>query len=286
MRSIIELGKQGGDNLGNYDTPGAIETDTELLMMLTGIKEAFPQQIIEAETDEGIKRSLGVRVLPLYKSNVFALAHRLAAYEPMVYAQSGGRRVMGMLSANFNESGEYRLPSIKIIPLQTAYPLTNTLKPDARMGTMLSAAVGGERQGVGGHTGRVASDLEHKATILGAVSVGDASLAISHANHGVRSTSSVATGLTNGTLGNLYEKNDSVSDFPGYGSPLTIHEATAAPTDMLFIPDSFLDSEEAFGGYYAGAPRIMLGAGQQALYLRHGTAVIRNQIAAISKRVV
>ncbi len=50
-----------------------------------------------------------------------------------------------------------------------------------------------------------AIEPEHAATLLGAISVSNLDIAKTHANHGVRKNgSSVATGLSNGTLGNVF----------------------------------------------------------------------------------
>jgi hypothetical protein len=220
---------------------------------------------------------------------VFSWAHELATYEPMVYARVGNKTSMGMLSLNYDTTGTDRLSTLKIIPLQQAYPLNSNLDPDAAMATMLAGAVSAERAGVGSDKGVIASDFEHQATILGAVSLGDPNRAISHANHGVRkSGSSVATGLANGSLGNLYVPDRAGSGFTGYGDPVIIDQITAQPGDMLMIPDRWLDSEAAWGGTYDDASRIMMGAGLQVLHNRQGPGgheAVQRQLSALAAQV-
>ncbi len=281
--SIIELGKQGSENLA-LDVTLGLAADQPLHDMISVIRR-FPKLQIDAETEVGVLRPVDTRMMPLANPKVFELCHQLATYEPILYATDGSRTVMGMLSVNYDTTGTHRQPTLKLIPLATAYPLTSKLDPDARMATMLAGAVSAERQGVGNDGGIVAEDFEHKATILGAISVGDSGLAVSHANHAVRASSSVATGLTDGRLGNLYVPDSAVSDFTGYGEPIVIDPAAVGAADMLLIPDRFLDSEAAWGGTYDDAPRIMLGAGLQVLYGRQGSGAIQSQVGALAERV-
>jgi hypothetical protein len=285
MKTIIDIGKQGSEQLPNIHAPGAeVAVDDPDLAAKLAIIRRFPRQTIEAPTADGVLRTVTIRTLLLHNSRVFDLVHSLAPYEPMVYAHTGGRTVLGMLSPNYDPDGQTRLPAIKIIPLQKPYPLTPQLQPDARMTTMLAGAVGAERKGVGSHTSNMASDLEHKATILGAISVGNPDLALSHQNHGVRARSAVATGLTNGRLGNLYAPDASVSEFPGYGSPIVIHKEHATLQDMLFLPDSFLDDEQSFGVALGHASKIMLGAGLQVLYGRQrDLQAVNDQLQSIGR---
>ena len=273
METIRSIGQRGGDSLIQHleiATPAALQED-QVRNGLIGQVRRFPRSHIEAETASGVKQTVGVHTLPLALGGgrVFNLAHQLAAHEPIVYAQVGSRRVLGMMSSNYGTDGS-RLPSLKIIPLQTAYPLTAKLLPDADMATMLAGAVSAERRGVGDHAvQRPSKDLEHQATLLGAVSLGDAGVARRHDNHGVRASgSALATGLTNGKLGSLYAPSQELGAFTGFDLPLVIspHEVTA--TDSIFFPDSFLDNPEAWGGMYDEAPKIMLGAGMRVLEQR------------------
>lgn len=272
MRTIVDLGKAGAERLDGFTGPKTEQPATQLDVYLGFIKN-FPRQVIEADTSDGVKKSVEVRTLLLSNQHVFQLVHELAVYEPMVYAHQGGKTVFGMLSPNYDGEGKDRLPSIKVIPLQKPYPLTSDLKPDARMATMLTGATNAESKGIGGHSGPVAGDFEHRLTILGAISKDDYSIALNHTNHAIRQDSSVATGLTNGKLGTLYEADKTVSDFTGYGNPLNFHQGKTAPSDAIFLPDSFLSSPEAFGPYYDDASRLMLGAGLQVLYEQRGNGV-------------
>lgn len=290
MKSILDIGKQGSDRLESFSGPQAAALGADLDQRLAIIAR-FPTQTIEADTADGIKKSVEVHTLLVGNDRIFDLAHGLAVYEPMVFARAAQRRVLGMLSPNYDEAGGTRLSSLKIIPLLQPYPLRADKKPDARMATMLAGAVSAEREGVGGHAGATSADFEHRATILGAISLDNHDLAIKHENHVVRTgkdavsgktvapPSAVATGLTDGRLGNLYVPEPSVSDFPGFGEPLFIHRGS---NDMLFLPKAFLGAEEAFGASYADAPRIMLGAGLQTLFNRSSdAAAVGNQIRAI-----
>lgn len=283
MKTIIDLGKQGGEHLQEYNGPQAelSITNPDLAQKLAIIRR-FPRQTIEAMTADGVRKSVNIRTLLLNNHTVFDLVHSIAPYEPMVYIHTDGKTVMGMLSPNYDTTGTERLSSIKVIPLQHAYPLTPGLQPDARMTTMLAGAVSAERKGVGAHTGNIAGDLEHKATILGAVSLGNPGLALSHQNHSVRARSAVATGLTDGQLGTLYTPGE--NDFPGYGRPVSIEKDRTRPDDMLFFPDSFLDDEGSFGVSLTDASRIMLGAGLQVLYGRqHDAAAVTEQLQTIGQ---
>lgn len=287
MTNILELGKRGAESVGELYTPEASPLPADLAQRLEIIKR-FPSMRIEADTADGTKRAVSVHPLLLKTPQVFALVHGLAPYEPMVYARQGNRAVLGMLSPNYSghgEADEQRLPSIKVIPLQAPYPLTSKLTPDTRMTTMLAGAVSAERKGVGGHSGRVAEDLEHKAAILGAISTNDPSIAIQHKNHSVRQQSSLATGLTNGELGSVYAPDHSISEFTGFGQPMVFQQGTTSDTEIIYIPDSFLDADEARGTYYQGAGRLMVGAAMQTLILRQGAGAVAENIQRLSQRM-
>jgi hypothetical protein len=199
-----------------------------------------------------------------------------------------------MLTANYNPSGDTsgsfeRHETIKFIPLNQAYPLTGKLLPDARMATMLAGAASAERAGVGSES-NLGGDLEHQVTILGALSLGNSNIAISHANHAARSNSSVASGLSNGQLGNLYAAG-SLGEFPGYGQAITIHRQSAGDT-AVYVPDSFLEDPDnnAFGVSYQQAERMLVGAGMQALYEREpagqrSAGILGSKIVSLSAKM-
>lgn len=285
MRNILEIARQGEDRLSD-DIKIAESVDLASLERFSATVKRFPRQQIETELDSGVKQAIGVYTLLLANRQVFELLRGAAVLEPIVYARTQGRRVMGMLSANYDEDGRNRLPTLKIIPLQRPYPLTSNQQPDARMATMLAGAVSIERAGVGDHSGLVSADPEHRSTMYGAISVDKPSIAISHKNHQVRRTNSVATGLTNGQLGNLFAPDYATSDFPGFGDPLEIRAEAVGPEDAIFIPESFVDGNnlESYGVIYDDAPRLMLGAGLQVLYERRGRSV-SSQIQALSDQL-
>ncbi len=307
MKDILYIANQGADMAGEVIETTEIVTASADDPMLAQIRSVlldprFPRQKLQVDfagdiTQSEETREVAVRLLVLGSSQGYSLAHAMATYEPMVYLQhTGGQAQLGMLSGNYattpttglEASGYGRLPSLKFIPLAEAYPLNSDLLPDARMATMLAGATSAERAGVGSELGNPAKDFEHRATILGAMSVGDSSIATSHANHAVRQSSSLATGLTNGRLGNIYVPNG-LSEFPGYGKPIEISREQAGSA-IIYVPDSFLESEnnEAYGVSYAGADRVMLGAGMQALYDRHPGGERRSiggQVLALSAEV-
>lgn len=283
MKHILDIAKQGAD-LGGQHTevqaaPGpAVNDPTLRRIRQTLLSDRFPKTTLQVEyagslTRSEESRSTQVRPLRLANPQIYQLAHMFATYEPMVYLQTNSQAParLGMLSANFSTatlqtSGSYdRLPAIKFIPLQMAYPLNTKLLPDARMSTMLAGAVGAERAGVGSEA-NIGTDFEHRATILGAISLNDVRIATSHASHDIRANSSIATGLSNGRLGNLYTAGN-LAEFPGYGQPVNITRESAGEA-TIYIPDSFLESDESLGISYAGADRYLLGAGIQSLHDR------------------
>lgn len=285
MRNIIDIGERGSQKLGNFRHPQPEAIDHNLPRQLALVKR-FPLQAIEVDTVDGVKKSVQVRTMLLSNPAVFRLVWSLAAHELMVFARHGGQAVQGMLSANFDTRGTSRLPAIKVIPLQNSYPLTSRLLPDPRMATMLAGAVSAERAGVGGHDGVVTQDFEHRATILGAISVDTPDIALSHQNHGVRrSGSSVATGLTNGRLGSMYQPDAALGEFTGYGAPVLFDEKSVQPADAIFIPDSFIGEESSFGRRYPDASKIMLGAGLEALYARRGSNIVTSQISLLGEQM-
>jgi len=276
MESIVDIGRRGGEKVGDVafvEQSERLSIDANLAKLVDVIKR-FPTQTIRPEGADGTKRDVQVHTLPLCNERVFGLVSALAAYEPMVFAhqESGGRvrRVQGMLSPNYDQSGEFPRPDIKVLALNRPYPLTRDLRPDARMATLLAGAASTESKGVGSEKGEVTKDPEHNLTMLGAVSLRSADTALSHANHDVRKTSSVATGLTNGTLGTIYTPDSSVSDFPGFGEPVTFEPGKVGPKDVLLIPDSFLESAEAYGVSAPDPLRVLMGAGHEILSRRLG----------------
>lgn len=270
MKTIIDQGKQGAEYLSDIHIPVAEPISPQLEKIVENIKK-LPSQSIELETIDGIRKMVSVRSLALINERAFRAAHILAAHELAVYAQKvtpeGTRTVMGMLSPNYSAHGEYRQPAIKVIPLQNPQPLTTKSQPNAETMTMLTGAVSAERKGVGADGADLSSDFEHRATFLGAISLNNPTIAISHKNHEVRKQSAVASGLSDGKLGDLYVPTPS---FSGFAEPMVFDPGQTAADDILFIPDSFLEGTDAFGMGYVEAPEVMLGAGLVTLQERHG----------------
>lgn len=294
MNKITDYGARGAEHLESYTAPKIQEIDPTFQSYVNIVKQ-FPKVNLEDDASDGSKRPLSAHALPIGNERVFELLHAFSVYEPLVYLGTNGQKAsMGIMSPNHDDHGHSRNPDLKIIPLFTPYPLNvkgqYDLTPDARMMTMLAGAAHSESAGVGGH-GDVDNDLEHRATILGAISIGDSSKAISHANHDVRrQNGSVVSSLSNGQLGNIFAPNTSENDFTGFGQPIVISKETAGKKDFVYIPESFVGSESAFGVTYKDADRIMLGAGLQALYSRNpdnglGRSIVGDQIKNIAKKV-
>lgn len=287
MRNIVDIGKQGAEHV-DIDTPGPHQLVTGIEPYLPVI-EKFPVTKIEAEINDGTKKSIEVHSLLLNNPQVFGLAWHLAMYEPIVYAQQADRTVMGILSPNFDEHGQQRRPSLKIIPLKQAYPLIQQgtdLLPDAQMATMLAGSAHAEGAGVGSHAVAAERDYEHKLAIVGSISLGRNSITADgkHMQHALRHRSSVATGLSDGSLGNIFTADGQrTGGFPGYGMPMIFHPDTAQSTDTIYLPKGFLNSERAFGAYYTDAATIAYGASLQIMYDRMGQGLVNSQMAQIGR---
>lgn len=293
MNTIIDYGKKGAEHLKEFTEPVIQKVDPLLYRQVEIIKQ-FPKTTLVDETSDGKRESINAHVLTLSNPHVFKLLHAFSAYQPLVYIGQADRPAsMGILSPNYDDHGHERNPDLKVIPLFTPYPLRakgNHFVPDARMMTMLAGAASAESKGVGSH-GDINKDFEHRATILGGISIGNPNVAINHNNHAVRQgDGSVASSLTNGQLGNLYAPNQSENDFTGFGQPIVVKSGATQPTDIIYIPESFLESFEAYGVTYDQAPQIMLGAGLKALHSRQpdnstGRSTISDQIKIISEKV-
>ncbi len=290
MRTILDIGQAGAEHI-DMTTPRPEITMAGLAPYL-GIVAKLPTEKLPVEVDSGVQKDIEVYNLRLSDPKQFELVHRLALYEPMVYAKQGSRVVMGMASPNYDTHGEQRQASIKILPLQTPYPLvmktSQTVEPDARMATMLAGAARAEGKESGSHQVPVAQDYEHKLTMYGAVSLGRATILddsrSQHVNHKVKAVSSVARGLTDGQLGNIFQPGSSeTAEFTGYGMPMFFYPGRITAEDAIYLPKSFVDSELGFGVHYADAARIAYGATLQILYTRQGEAAVTSQINRLAK---
>jgi hypothetical protein len=287
MRNILDIGNQGAEFMDVVAPSPSVAV--EGVQRFTPIVDRFPTSRIESDVNDGTKRSVEVHTLLLNNPQVFGLMWEMAMYEPMVYARKGNRTAMGILSPNFDEYGTGRLPGIKVLPLRSPYPLVargTDLLPDARMATMLAGSAHAEGQGSGGHDKPPEQDFEHKLTFLGAISLGKNTIMQNgrHVQHAERGRTSVATGLTNGTLGNLYVPDgDSTGGFTGYDVPLTFQREAVQQTDAIFIPKGFLYNEAAYGTHYTDASRVAYGAGLQILYERQGQQAVSDKIKQIAR---
>jgi hypothetical protein len=287
MKNILDIGKQGAEFMDVAAPMPSVAV--EGVQRFTPIVDRFPTSKIESEVNDGTRRSIEVHTLLLNNPQVFGLVWEMAMYEPMVYARKGNRTAMGILSPNFDEHGSDRLPTVKVLPLKTPYPLISRgtdLLPDAQMATMLAGSAHAEGKGSGGHDKPPEQDYEHKLTFIGAISLGKSTITEKgrHVQHAERTRTSVATGLTNGSLGNLYVADgDRTGGFDGYDVPLTFQQDAVQPTDAVFFPKGFLHNEEAYGAHYTDASRIAYGAGLQIMYQRQGQQAVSDQIKQIAR---
>lgn len=268
-----------------HPTPGLAVEDVQQYAQLVGI---FPTIKIPTEANDEDKIDIEAHGLLMRNPQVFGLVQAMAPYEPIVYARKGDRTVMGILSPNYDEQGENRLPSIKVLPLQRAYPLISSrgnLLPNAQMATMLAGSAHAEGPGSGSHNRPPSEDFEHKLTFLGALSLNRETIKGtdgSHVQHTIRRKSSVAAGLSNGQLGNIFVPNGD-GDFPGYDMPLVFEPGKALGSDAIYFPKGFLEHPEAYGVYYTDAARIAYGASLEILRQRRGQQVVSEQMRRIGE---
>ncbi len=285
MKNIIDLGKKGAEHVGlESPTPGLVVSGIEPYI---DVINRLPVTKIEAETGVGTKKDIEVHTLLLKNPKVFQLMWQAAVYEPIVYARQGNKTAMGILSPNYDTNGDNRLPSIKVLSLARPYPLISEggeLLPDPQMAIMLAGSAHSEGKGSGGHDKPVDQDYEHKLAITGAVSLGRTSITEggAHVQHAVRDRSSVATGLSNGSLGNLYVPSADTAGFSGYGEPMIYHQDKVGVHDAIYFPKGFMNSEKSFGVHYTDAARIAYGAGLQILFDRKGQQSVNDSISRIA----
>lgn len=296
MRSILDIGKQGAEFVDiAMPTPSiAVEGVQRYLPII----DRFPTTTMRSDVNDGTKRDIEVHTLLLSNPSVFKLVWEIAMYEPFVYARktikdkAGALRTkveMGILSPNFDEHGVARLPTIKVLPLKNPYPLVSRgsdLLPDVQMATMLAGSAHAEGKDSGSHSKPPELDYEHKLAFIGAISLGKTSITEGgrHVQHAVRQHSSVAAGLTNGALGNIFTPDgDRTGNFTGYGLPLTFDQNASWPTDAIFVPKGFLHNQEAYGVHYKDASRIVYGSGLQILHQRLGQNAVSDKLIRIAR---
>ena len=184
-------------------------------------------------------------MIPLFGEG-FRLAQMLSEHSPMVYVPTNSRYREAMMSPNYDAHGENIRPTVRVIPVnKSGIPVNSALwLPDASQVMALAGSVSMEKKGVGGH-GNGMSDVEHKLSVIGAVTLGNVRLASAHAQHHVRENAgSTATALSNGSLGTVFSKGR-IERFDGFGEPI---EYDGSTKQVLFIPDSFFDNPyETFG---------------------------------------
>ncbi len=270
---MIAAGQRGAEQLGDLTAPANVvsdHVDQYLAYML-----ALPMTRAEVESDAGVRTTVETVVLRLAGVQQFEFAKILATYEPTVIARVGDVAVHGMLSPNYDAHGHSALPTIKVIPLNEPLIHGRSGLPDAGGVAMLGGAVSLERPGVGSHDNVVGQEIEHRTTSLGAISLGRPEIALGHAQHNVRKKgSSVATGLSNGTLGALFQPTLR-TDFQGYGEPIIISDTNRAQAEIL-IPKSYIDHpDQAFGAMVTvDTTRVMIGNGIVNLVAQAGESAV------------
>lgn len=274
MRTLIEYGKRGTELAGDIKTVPNVEhapykKQLEYLLTLRGLRT-----FVDVDTDLGVKKKLEVITVPLFGEG-YQLARGLADGRPTVFVHTQTGLRQGMMSPNYDHEGKERLAAVKIQLLkQRAFEVSTKLwLPDADDAVYLAGVTALEAQGVGGHDAPVEQDLEHRLSVLGAVSLGDITLAQEHGQHAVRERgSSVAAGLSNYKLGSIFAEG-SIGGFEGFDEPITFDGSENGK--FMFIPVSYVENpEQAFGGLMDTSPGlapegIVIGAGMKALEARN-----------------
>lgn len=191
--------------------------------------------------------SLEVTVIRSCAEGAFDDLLRLAVDEPSVLViDSSGKPAVGMMSVGFDAHGENRIDgSIRVIPLTAIRPLQRdmTLNPDDL--APLAGAVMLERKGVGGHDRPVAQDPEHRVTQVAATVLNRPDIVAKHKSHIVREQSSVATGISNGSLG----------DIGCFGDVIEIRRGDQS---VVLLPDAWIGSGH-LGAEINGSSTALVG---------------------------
>lgn len=290
MRTMLDIGKRGAESV-DIESPTPAVHLTEGIEQFEPIIRQFKTEAVEVDTDSGIKKTIRMHRLLVDHPMVFGLLFNMAPYEPIVYARKGQQRaVLGMISPNYDETGSFRRPSISVLPLIVPRPLIlsgNDLLPDAETATMLAGSAHAEGPGVGSHNRPPLKDYEDNLTIIGAVSLDKNTILDKNGNHthlDVRRSTSVANGLTNGTLGNVFQPDgDKLAGFGGYGMPLVFEHGSTQHDDAILIPEGFLQKEQAYGVYYKEASKIALGATLGIMYERQGQQEFTDKLRRIAE---
>lgn len=241
----LQHGYKGGETVEVSQKQLDIVSTQTFIDQLLLLKDRLPRKDISVPTTDGVLKDLSARMIPLFGEG-FRLAQMLSERSPMVYVPTNGRYREAMMSPNYDAHGENVRPTVRVIPVnKSGIPIDSALwLPDANQVMALAGGVSMEKKGVGGH-GDGTSDVEHKLSVIGAVTLGNVRLASGHAQHHVRENAgSTATALSNGTLGSVFSKGR-IDRFDGFDEPI---EYDGSTKQVLFIPDSFFDNPyETFG---------------------------------------
>lgn len=241
----LQIGFEGGETVSVSQTQLDIDSTNTFIDQLTQLKGNLPKKDISVPTIDGVLKKMSARMIPLFGEG-FNLARMLSEHSPMVYVPTNGQYREAMMSPNYDAHGENIRPTVRVIPVNRSGIAVDSALwlPDANQVMALAGGVSMEKKGVGGH-GNGTSDVEHKLSVIGAVTLGDVRLASGHAQHHVReSAGSTATALSNGSLGSVFSKGR-IERFDGFGEPI---EYDGSTKQVLFIPDSFFDNPyETFG---------------------------------------
>ena len=296
--SILEMGFAGARAIDiDVPTPEFATYKEGFGKMVAEIEAKIPKSTrqFEVQTGDGT-RAVEIRNFLLHFPDVFNLFHdQIVPYGPIVYAQKLGQRpVLGMVSPGYDQTGEKRLSSIRVLPLADAMPLHTRggqVVPNEAMAFMAAGAALAESKGVGGHTGTLGQDFEHRSAIVGAVSLGGAAILDVRGNHSkqheTRASSSIAHGLSNpDLLGNVFVPDgQNTGGFPGYGEPLVFEAGFARQGDRIMQPVAFLHEQKAYAAYYDEAARITLGSAYQILFNRRGQGTVLDDISRMSEQL-
>jgi hypothetical protein len=228
-----------------------------IMAAFVGLKNSLPLKKIRITSNDGVEIDRQARMIPLFGEG-FELAKMLADVSPMVYLPGAtGGYIEAMLSPNYDAHGHKQRPTLRALPVAKTGILIDTSAkglwlPDANQVMALAGGVSMEKPGVGGH-GSGTGDVEHKNSVMGALSKNDLRLARSHAQHDVREEGgSAAHQLSNGKLGTLYAPGQ-IENFSGFGEPIEFDGKTKNQTNVMFMPDNFFDHpDQVFGALLRG----------------------------------
>lgn len=278
MKNILDHAKRGAENVGELAGGHSVD-QSRLAVFIQKLLESKAFTKIEVDTTDGVKRSVEAVTVPV-RGQGMNLLQALSDASPTVFLRHANRTTQGMISPNYDTDGRNKLGGVRFLGVRDdSFVIRNgSWVPEPTTGLYLAGATGLESKDVGGSDHAkidVRKDPEHKISVYGAVSLGNIALARSHAQHDYRSKGgSVATGLTNGALGNVFAPG-SIDTFSGFGAPITLDGTEGA---TIFIPRDYLERPtQSFGALMTGTDitpeRVITGAALGAISDRGGNVV-------------